>query len=276
MVIMGRGSERALQVDKSNDGKNRDRDKVIWCLHPAGMPLRKAVGKAGKCSPVIAIALAISSCGVPEPDGQVLAVVDGEAITQSELRQAYELSGADGESRTVANSAVEEMVDFKLLAKAAKDRGAEKTAEFHFAKRRAQEQLLIEALRRILNDEAPEPASEQIANFIAANPQSFSRRKAIALEDRASGNLQWVDTANLTLRAEVFDGLAVGQDVEVAQRVWRIAEIRPIAVSQADQRKLAKQQLTEVSVNQELARILQEYRAESVVKYKNGWGPSAR
>ena len=265
-----------MQIDKSNDGKNRDRYKVIRRLHFAGMAARLADGKAWLKAVMAVLGLLTASCSGPEPGGQIIAVVDGDAITQSELRQAYDLSGAEGNRRDVANQAIEEMINVKLLAAAARERGAGRTATYHFAQRRAEQQLLIEALREILLDEAADPSPQEITRFIAQNPQSFSRRKAIAMQDQQSGNLQWVDTSQLALTPEIFDGLAIGQNVEVAQRVYTIADMRPVDASEQDQRKLAKQQIREVSVNKEIARILQESRAESVVKYKSGWGPSAR
>lgn len=134
---------------------------------------------------VLAIAgvVVLGGCG-KKPGGQVVAVVNGEEITQQELRT--EADGAqipaNQDVRQYGPAIVARLVDRNLLAGYARDQGLDRGPEY-IARRRQLEQSLLAtlAIRKIVGTPA-KPSEAEIARYIAAQPTIFAGRETLALD----------------------------------------------------------------------------------------------
>lgn len=134
---------------------------------------------------LLGAALALSACSNETKaedslkKGQVVATVDGEDITVYELNAELQgLTLPDGAQRRIAEkAALQRMVDRKLLAKIARDRGLEKTPDYLLQKRLADENILVSLLRRDVARQIPPVSDEDAEKFVAANPLTFAQRK---------------------------------------------------------------------------------------------------
>lgn len=131
--------------------------------------------------------LALAACGMgkdKEPTGQVVATVDGDEITLTELRA--ELSGMnlpDPKARKAAEQqALQMIVNRKIIAKAAEEQKLDKTPDFAIQEQRAMESLRASALQKKVVESVPEPTREEANRFIAANPNVFGQRKIFAVD----------------------------------------------------------------------------------------------
>ena len=136
--------------------------------------------------PVALIALAACHRGGTGsgPTGQVVAKVGGEEITQREL--AAELNGFSSQdeatTKRAQQSALNAIVNRKLLAHAAQDAGIEKSADFQLMRHRADELLLAETYEQQLASKLPRPSPDEINQYIAQHPNTFAQRKIFLLD----------------------------------------------------------------------------------------------
>lgn len=124
-------------------------------------------------------------CGCQkQPGGQVLAVVNGEEITQQELKAEAEASGAPAgaDIQSMTPALLERVVERNLLAGSARDQGLDRGPEY-LARRRQLEQALLAtlAMRRLVGTPTP-PSQSEIDAFIAANPAMFASRQKLTLD----------------------------------------------------------------------------------------------
>jgi EpsD family peptidyl-prolyl cis-trans isomerase len=133
--------------------------------------------------------LTLSACdmfkGKPkDPTGQVVAVVDGDEITVTELRA--ELAGfntSDPKARKAAEQqALQAIINRKIVANAAEEQKLDKTPEFALQEQRAMESLRATALQKKIVDAVPEPTREEANRFMEANPDLFAQRKIFAID----------------------------------------------------------------------------------------------
>jgi peptidyl-prolyl cis-trans isomerase C len=119
-----------------------------------------------------------------KPTGQVVAVVNGEEITQQELNR--EVQGvsqtASADRKEVLPQVLEQLVARKLLAQKAREEGLDKTPEYLAQSRRLQEELLLKMMsdKRAKGIALPEAA--KVNQFIASNPTLFQGRKRYTLD----------------------------------------------------------------------------------------------
>ena len=225
--------------------------------------------------PLVAL---VAACGGPEVGGQVLASIDDEAITQAELSHEFDLGNrVDAEEgRARANAALEQVVDRKLLAQVALERELDLTADFHFAERRAREDLLVDALRRQLADKYAQVSETQIAQFVASNPHLFAGRRLLTLRARNDSRTLVLDTARLGQPPEWLETVAPGRDLMLDGEKWAVLAVDRIDSPRQTQHGFAKQLIIEENVEAELARTLRELRQREPIRYQQGWGPSAQ
>ena len=226
-------------------------------------------------APLLAL---VASCGPPEVDGQVLANVDGEPITQAELSHEYDLGNRPDaeEGRAAANDALEQLVDRKLLAQLALDEGLDLDAEFHFAERRAREELLVDALRRNLAEKFDKIPEAEVEQYLAKNDHLLGERRLLTLRSPDDNRTLVIDTARLERRPDWLETVVPGRDLMLDGRKWTVLAVDRINSSRPTQRNFAIQLLVKERVEAEIERSLKELRQDGPIRYQQGWGPSAR
>jgi EpsD family peptidyl-prolyl cis-trans isomerase len=140
-------------------------------------------------APILALALlGLGACHLPghapKPAGQVAATVAGQEITVRELNaELAGLNTADPKLRKAAQDrALEGIIARKILAKAARDQGVDKTADFALQRQRAEELLLAQGLETKTAAAVPAPTPEEVNRFILDNPDLFAQRKIFAVD----------------------------------------------------------------------------------------------
>ena len=144
--------------------------------------LRKMTGRNAL---TLALSLALAACGGGgEPKGQVLATVDGEEITATDLRA--ELNGATAASpeqqKMMERMALQHIVNRTNLAQAAKKEGLDKSPEFAVMERKAEQMALIEMLNEKSRKAVPQPSADEVNNFVSSNPVMFDQRKTFVVD----------------------------------------------------------------------------------------------
>lgn len=134
--------------------------------------------------------LALAGCHFPHlgaakaPTGQVVATFDGAEITQTEL--TAELKGVQlppGVTRKQAEqAALNEILTRKVLAKAAKDQGLDKTPDFAVSKTRALDTLLAQSLEMKIATAVPPPTRDEAERYVSDHPDQFAERKIFSID----------------------------------------------------------------------------------------------
>ena len=129
-----------------------------------------------------ALLIVLSGCS-KKPGGQVVAVVNGEEITQQELNAELQNAHvpANIDQKKVMPALLQRVVDRKLVTQLAKDDGLDKTPAYLEQLRIAQENLLanqyVAKIAKTIS--LPDPAA--VDAFIASSPTIFSQRKRYTL-----------------------------------------------------------------------------------------------
>jgi peptidyl-prolyl cis-trans isomerase C len=130
--------------------------------------------------------LLITAChfGNKAPTGQVVATVDGQEITLRELNA--ELAGVNvsdpKQRRAAQDSVLQSIISRKALAKAAREQGIDKSADYALQRDRGEEQLLAQFLQNKTAAAVPPPTTEEVNRFIADNPDLFGQRKIFVVD----------------------------------------------------------------------------------------------
>jgi EpsD family peptidyl-prolyl cis-trans isomerase len=137
-------------------------------------------------------ALLVSGCGDKEgggdlEKGQVVATVNGKDITVHELNT--ELQGANlpqnitpEQRKQVEQQALQQVVNRRILADIARERGLDKTPMFLLQERRAEEGILVQMLQRQMSSAVKQPPQTEVATFMAQNPDLFAERKIFTVD----------------------------------------------------------------------------------------------
>lgn len=130
-----------------------------------------------------AILLLVGGCQ-KKVGGQVVAVVNGEEITQQELNA--ELQGAtvpaSADKNQVMAQILQRIVDRKLLVQEAKAQGLDQSPAYLEQVRRSQDALIVNLLAGKLSKNISLPDGGAVTRFISTNPTMFSDRKRYALD----------------------------------------------------------------------------------------------
>ena len=141
---------------------------------------------------MLGAALTLTACGDKEggealEKGQVVATVGGKDVTVHELNA--ELQGANlpqnlpaDQKKQVENGALQQVVNRKILADIARERGLDKTPMYLIQERRAEEQILVQMLQRQMSSSVKKPGSTEVSTFIAQNPNLFAERKIFTVD----------------------------------------------------------------------------------------------
>jgi EpsD family peptidyl-prolyl cis-trans isomerase len=142
----------------------------------------------------------------------VLATYDGEEITQREV--SAELAGfnfTDDKARKAGEqAALQAVLNRHILAKAARDRGIDKTPDYAILSQRAEQVVLSQQLEASVAKAVPPVAHEEAARYVTEHPDMFAEQKIFYVDQlRARG----------TLTKELADALAPKTSLEEAADV---------------------------------------------------------
>ena len=135
---------------------------------------------------LLAAPLALAACGDKSsaPTGQVVANVNGEEITTTDLDS--ELNGATAPTpegqKNLQRMALEQIINRTILAQEAAKEGLDKGPEYAVIERKAKQAALIELLQRKLGGSIPKAGKEEIENFVADNSSMFANRKVFVVD----------------------------------------------------------------------------------------------
>lgn len=141
---------------------------------------------------MIGTALLVAGCGKKGAQGdlekgQVVATVDGKDITIHELNA--ELQGTQipanvtpEQRKQLEQTALRQVVNRRILADIARDRGLDKTPMFLLQERRAEESILVQMLQRQMSAAVKQPTQTELATFQAQNPDLFAERKIFNID----------------------------------------------------------------------------------------------
>ena len=132
---------------------------------------------------MIAAGLLVSGCH-KEPKGQIVAIVNGDEVSQQELNA--ELQGVripDSANRDeLRKQILQRLIDRKLIVQKAREQGLDKTPEFIAQQRRLEENLLVSLLGQKIASTVPMPDDRDITQYIADNPTQFAGRERLLLD----------------------------------------------------------------------------------------------
>ncbi len=180
---------------------------------------------------VLATGLMIASCH-SAPEGQVVAKVNGEEITQQQLDTAIAQFGApSGSDRNLVRKAVlQELVEQRLIVAKAKEMGLDKTPEYLVGSQATDDKILAGLWARRLTANVRTPLESEVTEFIRANPGRFDKREVLILNQvRTAGivlNSDWLPRQ--TSVAQVIEQLkAHGVPYVLAQTTLDTSDIDP-------------------------------------------------
>ena len=138
--------------------------------------------KAKMMAGAAALLVVLGGCS-KKPGGQVVAVVNGEEITQQELNA--ELQNAhvppNIDQKKIMPALLQRVVDRKLIVQLAKTDGLDKTPVYLEESRIAQESLLANQYAHKIARTISLPDTAAVDTFITDNPTVFSQRKRYTL-----------------------------------------------------------------------------------------------
>lgn len=119
-----------------------------------------------------------------EPAGQVVATVDGEEITASQLdAELGDVRVASPEQqKELRRIALQQIINRYLLAKAAEDQNLADSPSGAMAKRKAEQIAYINLLQQSVTRSVPKVSDDEARQFVLDNPDLFDRRKIFLVE----------------------------------------------------------------------------------------------
>lgn len=119
-----------------------------------------------------------------EPTGQVVAIVNGEEITQQELNaEIGELpSPPVGDKQAVRRQVLQQIIDRRLMAQVAKEDGLDRDPAYVIRERRLKEELLVQMYGVKTADTVRIPDASSVKKYLADNPSKFSQRTAYLVD----------------------------------------------------------------------------------------------
>ena len=127
--------------------------------------------------------IALHACS-SEPTGQVVAVVNGEEITQQELNaEISELPAPPvGDKEAIRRQILQQIIDRRLMAQVAKEDGLDRDPMYVIRERRLKEELLVQMYGVKTADTVRVPDASSVKKYLADNPGKFSRRTAYLVD----------------------------------------------------------------------------------------------
>lgn len=147
------------------------------------------LGAAFRLALMLATGGTLASCGKKVPEGQVVAVVNGEEVTRRDLvsePQVAEL-GEGAAAQAELGAALNGIVDRKLAAAEAKRLELDRTPQYVAQAKRTDEVMLSRALFDRWAAQMPQPGPRAVADYIARNSQRFDGRKLFLVDQIQAG-----------------------------------------------------------------------------------------
>lgn len=219
----------------------------------------------------------VTACNPSHMNEQALATVDGSEITYRDVNENLGDNAADPAWRSdpaKLNLTLESLVQRRLLAQEARRQGLEKDATFHFAMRRAEELLLIEALQHKLAKKLGKPDPAKVSAYIRRQPWRFADRYRLILDDGTMRSE--LDSFTLSPDNSLLARTAVGKEIVIKGRKWTVAGRVKDPIDPANARKLAEDEMVQQQVRNSLAALERQRRRQGLVRYRTGWGPAGQ
>jgi EpsD family peptidyl-prolyl cis-trans isomerase len=274
---------------------------------------------------MVGTALLVTGCGKKDggelEKGQVVATVNGNDITVHELNA--ELQGSQlpanitpEQKKQVEQAALQQVVNRRILADIARERGLDKTPMYLLQERRADENILVQMLQRQMSGAIKQPTQTEIDTFIAQNPDLFAERKIFTIDQiqfeaprdpavlRKYQPLKTMDEVQTMLKQDGLEFKRAPSKLDVATANPQLVEqvlkmpkddiflipagrvmvankitdtqVQPLTGDQANQ--LATSLLQQRKFQDLIKRDLEPKvkKAESEVKYQAGFGPAKK
>jgi EpsD family peptidyl-prolyl cis-trans isomerase len=140
--------------------------------------------------------IALSGCGMiggdKAPEGQVVATVNGEEITITELNR--ELGGASSadpvERKAREQAALEAIITRKLVAQASKEQKLDKTPIFAQQELQAKEAMLVGAMQRKISSTVVAPTRAEAEKYVTDHPNMFANRRVMVVDQIVVGQFK--------------------------------------------------------------------------------------
>lgn len=127
--------------------------------------------------PLTLAALLLGGCE-KKPEGQVVAIVNGDEITQGEVNEELKITrlpkGVD--EAKVRQAVVNSLVDRRILVAAAREDGIDKDPNFLIQRKQREDRLLVQLLAQRAARSMSKPAVGEVNAYMNANPGSFADR----------------------------------------------------------------------------------------------------
>ncbi|MGQ3100387.1 MAG: EpsD family peptidyl-prolyl cis-trans isomerase [Sphingopyxis solisilvae] len=161
--------------------------------------------------------ISLGACS-SEPTGQVVAVVNGEEITQQELNaEIAELpSPPVGDKQAIRRQVLQQIIERRLMAQIAKEDGLDRDPMYVIRERRLKEELLVQMYGVKTADTVRVPDAASVKKYLEENPGKFKERTAY-LVDQIS--FDFPSDANILKALEADKTLA---EVEETLKRYRI------------------------------------------------------
>ena len=250
-----------------------------------------------------------------KPEGQVVAVVNGQEVTiqevNGELQNAPKLEGDEG--KKIQNMALERVVDRQLLADAAKKDGIESSPEYVLRKKKLDEGLLVQMLGEKLARDLKQPSAQDIQNVINSNPQAFADRTIFAVDQIVFPTPERKDVLAAMSPAKTMDDVVAtlnrfgikfqrgNNQIDSAQlppemfqqmkkvgsseplivptgptvAVVMIKATKPAPITGDNAKAIANQMFVKQSVGKEMKDRLDQAKKDAKIEYQSGFGAPA-
>lgn len=269
-----------MQIGQRNGAEHSNTQPVKRGFHQVEMDGLPRHGKQLRQWVVLCAALLVVACDGGTMSKQAVAVIDGVEITQRELEQELRMQGMASVdvSQSSANAVLDSLIDRKILAAEARTRGLQTDGEYHFARRRADEQLLAEALGRSHRKALPAPAAQAVARRLEQQPWRYARRAMIVIQraDLPDASLVTLDSAEIgQAEARALEATVEGGQLSLGGLNWRLVQRTPYSLQPEVQAALATRDLQAELTQRKNESIIRTYRENGRVRYKYGFGPGA-
>lgn len=250
-----------------------------------------------------------------EPTGQVLAVVNGEEITQQELNAELAELGqaAAGDKQAIRRQVLQQIIERRLLAQVAKEEGLDRDPTYIIRERRLNEELLVQMYGKKTADTVRVPNSAAVQNYIRENPGKFNQRTAYLVDQisfdvpsdsavlkqlEADKTLADVEDTLKSLKIEYVKGknsvdsgnvptavlnqilaLPAGEPFVIPSQGKVVVSVitgrQPVAVNQRDAVPMAAQSMRAESLGKLMQSRLDEAKATAKITYQTDFAPVA-
>ncbi|MEM9085913.1 MAG: EpsD family peptidyl-prolyl cis-trans isomerase [Pseudomonadota bacterium] len=256
--------------------------------------------------------LALYACN-SEPTGQVLAVVNGEEITQAELNAEIDSlpSVPNSDAETVRRQILQRIIDRRLMAQLAKEEALDREPEFIMRERRLREEALVQYFSQKQAETIRIPSGEEVQLYLDENPGKYKERTAYLVDQIVfafpgdSGVFQALESDNSLEEVEetlesfnveftrgnnTLDSAVVPNEVlqqiialppgepfvvpsQGRVTVSVIVDQRPVETRESEVTPLAAQEIRNEDLNEVLRGQLDQARAQADISYKEGMEP---